>query len=369
MVAVADYRYSFIVEFVNYCYPIFRHSAFYLRNLLKMLEHLLNNLDIFICPVCRGSLKIEQAQIRCVSCRRSYAVENGIPLLFCGNGQEVPGKDVTGKVKSFYEQNPFPNYEDIENTGDLVQKAESSVFARLLNEQVPCNIRVLEAGCGTGQMSNFLGTGYRLVFGVDMCLNSLALAQNFKERNNLQRVGFYQMNLFRPIFKDESFPLVICNGVLHHTSDPYGAFKSISGLVSRGGYIVIGLYNKWGRLATDLRRGIFNIFGKQLMFLDPRLRQKSLGETKKRIWFMDQYQNPHESKHTIGEVLNWFDESGFEFINSIPKTTLFAAFSEKERLFKLGTRGSALSRFLIQAKFMFSGSREGGLFIMIGRKK
>jgi len=29
--------------------------------------------------------------------------------------------------------------------------------------------------------------------------------------------------------------------------------------------------------------------------------------------------NPHESKHTFGEVQGWFKENGFEFMNSIPK--------------------------------------------------
>ena len=52
------------------------------------------------------------------------------------------------------------------------------------------------------------------------------------------------MNLFRPVFKAETFDVVICSGVLHHTSDPLTGFQSISKLVKKGGYIIIGLYNK-----------------------------------------------------------------------------------------------------------------------------
>jgi SAM-dependent methyltransferase len=181
-------------------------------------------------------------------------------------------------------------------------------------------------------------------------------------------VGFYQMNLFRPIFKEASLPLVICNGVLHHTSDPFGGFQSLAGLVKKGGYILIGLYNKYGRLTTDLRRVVFRLFRDRLKFLDPRLRGKEIGELKKTIWFMDQYKNPHESKHTMGEVLEWFRQTGFEFVNGIPKLAAFARFSAREKLFGVNPSGSWFDHCLAQTRLIFTGSKEGGFFIMIGKK-
>jgi len=334
-----------------------------------MLEHMRENIDIFICPKCKGSLEIKDSGIRCLECSAQYPVENGLPLLFCPNEWDNSKEDVTKAIKSFYEKTPFPNYEDCEGAGDLVQKAQTGIFARLLNEQIPFNIRILEAGCGTGQLSNFLGIGQRYLFGVDMCVNSLKLGQDFRMKNNLERVGFYQMNLFRPIFKEESFPLVICNGVLHHTSDPFGGFNSISKLVKKNGYIIIGLYNKYGRIATDMRRFIFKNFGAKWKFLDSRLMRKDISDIRKHTWFMDQYKNPHESKHTIGEVLHWFDHAGFEFINGVPKVKAFGMFTENEKLFKPNPKGNWLDHFLVQFNLIFTGSREGGFFLMIGRKK
>ncbi|MHC4752267.1 MAG: class I SAM-dependent methyltransferase [Planctomycetota bacterium] len=277
-------------------------------------------------------------------------------------------EDVTEKEKAFYEETPFPNYEDFENVGDLVQKAMKGLFANLLNEQIPFNVRVLEVGCGTGQLTNFLGVAHRTTFGTDMCVNSLRLGQEFKEKNGLVRVGFYQMNLFRPIFKKESFPVVICNGVLHHTSDPFTGFQSISRLVKKGGYILVGLYNTYGRIITDVRRHIFNTFKDHFKFLDPRLRSKEIGDLKKLTWFMDQYKNPHESKHTIGEVLKWFDQTDFEFVNGIPKVKAFEAFSKQEKLFKPNLKGNWIDHLIVQTNLMFRGSEEGGFFIMIGRR-
>jgi len=334
-----------------------------------MLKHMIDHLDIFICPACRGDLRIITDKIECLGCQNEYPVEDGIPLLFWPNGWECSREDVTDVIKSFYEKTPFPNYEEFESLGDLIQKAEKGVFARVLNEQIPSKIRVLEVGCGTGQFSNFLGIVHRIVFGTDICLNSLKLGEKFREKNHLERVGFYQMNLFKPIFKEESFPLVVCNGVLHHTSDPYAGFQSISRLVKKGGYIIIGLYNKFGRVKTDILRVIFKIFKDRPKFLDPRLRRaRDLGDLKRLAWFTDQYKNPHESKHTIGEVLGWFRKTGIEFINSVPKLKAFEGFSEDEKLFKPNPLGSWFDNFLVQTRLLLTG-REGGFFLMIGRKK
>ncbi|MFH1352504.1 MAG: methyltransferase domain-containing protein [bacterium] len=325
--------------------------------------------EVFMCPSCGGNLEISDTGIKCGDCRNRYQIKDGIPLLFWTNEEKNKEGNITDTIKAFYEKTPFPNYEDFENIGDLIQKARKGIFARLLNKQVPFNIRVLEVGCGTGQLTNFLGVSHRFTFGTDICLNSLRLANNFRAENNLERVGFYQMNLFKPIFKEESFPLVICNGVLHHTADPFAGFQSISRLVKKGGYIIIGLYNGYGRLTTDIRRAVFKFSGGHFKFLDPRLRSKNIGYHKKFTWYKDQYENPHESKHTIGEVLKWFDQTGFDFINSIPKLRDQKPFSEDSNLFNPNPRGNWLEHILIQSRLLFTGGREGGFFTMIGKKK
>jgi SAM-dependent methyltransferase len=334
-----------------------------------MLEHMADHVDIFICPACGGDLKISKMEIHCAGCGKQYRLESGIPLLFCPATGDASKKDVTDVVRSFYEATPFPNYEELENVGGLVQKARRGIFARLLNEQIPFNIRVLEVGCGTGQLSNYLGVAQRYVFGADMCVNSLKMAEGFRSKNSLHRVGFYQMNLFRPIFKKESFPLVICMGVLHHTGDPFGGFQSIARLVKKGGYIIVGLYNTYSRITTDLRRGIFNVTGDRFKFLDPRLRRKDVGAVRKMTWFMDQYKNPHESKHSMGEVLQWLEKTGFDFVSSIPKSTVFGTMTEDEKLFKPAHKGNPLGRLLIQVRSIFSDCGDGGFFLMIGKKR
>lgn len=324
----------------------------------------------FLCPACQGPLDSRNSTWSCGSCGRSFGCEGGIPILFHPNEWDDAQRDVTEAIKSFYEETPFPNYEEMDSVWRLKEKAEKGVFARLLDEQIPADARVLEAGCGTGQLSNFLGIrAGRTVFGTDLCLNSLKLAEDFRARNRLDNVRFVQMNLFRPIFAPDSFDVVICNGVLHHTSDPFRGFQTLTGLVKPEGAVVIGLYNTWGRLTTDIRRRIFRITGNRFQTLDPRIRKDPTSALRKKTWFLDQYKNPHESKHTIGEVQGWFNRVGVGFLSSIPKAVAFESFSAEEKLFEEHARGSRLDHALVQLGMIFSGGREGGLFIMIGRRR
>ena len=196
--------------------------------------------------------------------------------------------DVTDLVKSFYEEHPFPNYDDHDSLSSLISKSRKGVYARLLAEQIPYNARILEVGCGTGQLSNFLAIGCRTVIGTDLCMNSLRMAETFRRQQGLSRVRFLQMNLFKPALKPEQFDVVLCNGVLHHTSDPYGGFKSISRLVKPGGHIIIGLYNTYGRLLLDARRQVFKLTGGKFKWIDPYMRKTRLSAGKQDAWFHDQ---------------------------------------------------------------------------------
>lgn len=333
-------------------------------HLRQSLEH---HLSMLACPACQADLGLEDAGLRCTSCGAFYGVTGNIPMLFCPNDWEDSRKDVTMTVKSFYEETPFPNYDEFDNVGWLVDKARTGTFAKLLDDQVPFGVRILEVGCGTGQMSNFLSVASRTVFGSDMSLPSLSLGQRFKEQNDLRTVHFVQMNLFRPCFKPASFDLVICNGVLHHTSDPFLGFQTIARLVRPKGYLLVGLYHKYGRTITNVRRVVFRVTGDRFAFLDPNLRRRTTSAPKKRAWFMDQYKHPHESTHTIREVLTWLPKTGLNFVKSIPKTN-GRSFSPSERLFAPEPPGSPRQQLLAELRMILTGSREGGFFVVIAQQ-
>lgn len=326
-------------------------------------------LQLARCPRCQDKLAAAEGRLVCQGCGTAFEVDDGIPLLYWPNDWDESKGDVTDEVRAFYEETPFPDYDDFDSVGSLIQKAREGLFAKALDDQLPAGALVLEVGCGTAQLSNFLSVANRTVYAADLCLNSLRLGRQFSTRHGLDRVRFLQMNLFQPALRRESFDVVISNGVLHHTSDPRLAFASIARLVRPGGYILIGLYHRYGRLITDLRRWIFRLSGDRFKFLDPNLRAVQKSDAKKRAWFMDQYKHPQESKHTISETIGWLEPAGFDFVKSIPRTVPFQPFRPDEPLFEPERPGSALERWMVELGQVRSGSREGGFFIVIGRRR
>jgi SAM-dependent methyltransferase len=326
------------------------------------------DIELYQCPGCGGGLNQAGDALICGTCEHRFEIDDGIPLLYWPNEWEGDRRDVTGEVKAFYEETPFPNYDDFDSLDSLARKARQGIFARLLDEQIPPGARIIECGSGTSQLSNFLSLHGRDVFASDLCLNSLRLGQRFAKEHDLHRVRFTNINLFRPPFKPGSFDLVISNGVLHHTSDPFLAFQSIAKLVRPGGYILVGLYHQYGRLITDTRRLLFHLSGDRFKWLDPNLRSEDRSTAKKQAWFADQYKHPHESKHTIGETLGWLEKTGLSFVKSIPRSKPLQPVTDSERLFVPEKPGSALERFVVEMGMIAKGSQEGGFFIVIARK-
>jgi hypothetical protein len=101
--------------------------------------------------------------------------------------------------------------------------------------------------------------------------------------------------------------------------------------------------------------------------LDPHF-GRIRSQPKHDAWYRDQYEHPHETCHTMDEVLAWMTEDGLEFINSVPKPNGGTALSADEALFDQRSSGSAWSRLTSQLAHVPSGYREGGFFIMIARR-
>lgn len=276
-------------------------------------------------------------------------------------------QSITQKIRRFYERHSFPGYETIDDLEALTAKASANLYVKLLLNQLSRSGRILELGCGTGQLTNLLSADNRHIIGIDLSLNSLRQAETFRRRQFLDTAQFFQMDIFHPCFRPQTFDVTISNGVLHHTPDPRLAFSTMVSLTKPGGLIILGLYNRFGRLFTNFRRHLFRYLGR-IDFLDYYLSQKDFSESKKRIWFKDQYQNPHESHHAVDQVLNWFDQGGIEFLNAIPKITPLDRLTSQEKLFNRHRRGSQLEHFIAQLFWTFTQAREGGLFILIGRK-
>ncbi|CAA7621772.1 bifunctional 2-polyprenyl-6-hydroxyphenol methylase/3-demethylubiquinol 3-O-methyltransferase UbiG [Magnetospirillum sp. UT-4] len=300
--------------------------------------------------------------LRCPETGEAFPLLRGIPSLYHPSPEE--GADVTARIRSFYEETPFPSYEGLEEYGELVSKGLSNPFSRQLLDAIGHNKTVLECGCGTGQMSNFLQLNNNHVLGIDLSLASLGLAVEHKTRNQLTRPGFCQMNIFELAIKDSSFDVVISHGVLHHTFDARRAFASIVKKCKPGGFVMVGLYNMPSRFPTWMRSKLIRLLGPKIDYV---VRNRIRDARKAEVWIKDQYFNPHETWHSIDEVLGWFDENGIEYLNCSP-AILDSAGEDAPGLFDKTDPGTRWSRFVTQMSWLGTIAREGALFDVIGRK-
>ena len=275
----------------------------------------------------------------------------------------------TKKVTEFYDEKPFPNYKDDDNKHTLLEKGDKNFLANQFKKFIGYKKNVLEVGCGTGQLSNYfaIGTNNNII-GLDPTKASLNLAKEFADNNKISNIKFVNADIFDDVLSDNFFHFIWTNGVLHHTKDPYGAFKILIKSLKTEGYVLVGLYNRYGRFRTILRRYIFKIFGRKIIEkIDPTLKNLKIDENEKVAWIRDQYIHPLESLHTIDEVLKWFKIHNIEFVSSIPSSDFDYDY---ENIFEKKSKGTLFSRIVNQFLMIFNSfGSDGGLFVLIGKKK
>ena len=269
---------------------------------------------------------------------------------------------ISDKVLGFYEKLPFncsssPDIaaSEIKNTNMLTYYFRG--YEALFSEEKS----VLEIGCGTGWMSNMI-TYYHgaKVVGVDFNPKAISFA---KETNSLLGgdTTFIVSDLFD--YESDAFDIVVSIGVLHHTKDCIGGIKKACGLTKQSGHVIIGLYNLFGR------RPFLNHFDKlksegyseeQLFDEYRKLDKRHRDETLAKSWFYDQVLHPHETLHTLEEVINTFDASNVK----IAATSInnYNEFESIKDLMKLETQLYDKGMAFLENQKYYSG-----LFIVIGQ--
>ena len=57
---------------------------------MQSVERIREVLEIIVCPACHGRLELTEGRIRCVECRKSYPIEDGIPVLLVDRARVEP---------------------------------------------------------------------------------------------------------------------------------------------------------------------------------------------------------------------------------------------------------------------------------------
>ncbi|GBF81965.1 class I SAM-dependent methyltransferase [Aphanothece sacrum] len=232
------------------------------------------------------------------------------------------------------------------------------------------NIRILDAGCGTG-----VGTEYLIllnpqaeIVGIDLSEKALEIAQERCQRSGVAgkhqgKISFHHLNLEEVATLSGEFDLINSVGVLHHLPDPIAGIKALAPKLAPGGIFHIFVYAELGRWEIqlmqqaiallqgeqkgDYKDGVF--VGRQLFASLPE--NNRILKREKERWslenhrdesFADMYVHPQETDYNIDTLFELIEASGLEFIGfSNPK------YWELERLIgkseELKKRGEKLS--------------------------
>ena len=277
------------------------------------------------------------------------------------------------KVRAFYNATPFPDYElsRFNDREDL--KISASSFAKIIDRSIPKDASIIDVGTGTGQLSAFLSLRRKNVWGIDFSDSSLKKAKALKEKLKLDSLTLKKVDItnMEEINQLPKFDYVLCMGVLHHTGNAKQSFNNVVHLMKEDGKIAVGLYNKFGRMLLKVRIVLAKtVFKNNQKVKDyfirlqiPNVKDKEMA----RGWWNDQYLHPHETTHTIGEVLRWFRKNKIKF-NQVISTRI------PENLDVYGLWVDEMYpylpiRVLEQAKWIYTTHKEGGYFIMFGKKQ
>jgi ubiquinone/menaquinone biosynthesis C-methylase UbiE len=217
--------------------------------------------------------------------------------------------------------------------------------------------RCLDAGCGGGRASIFMAEcGAKEVVGIDLSEKNIATATGWAKSKNFDNVRFELQSTYDLPFEDESFDIVWCNGVLHHTKDPDSGLKEITRVLKTGGSMWLYLYGSGGiywYMAEWIRKYLKDVEVRDcIRFL------KLMGVSARRIaeW-IDDWFVPFLRCYTLSDVENRLKELGFDDPNQLKFGTVYDTSERKAKRGEAAFMGEGDLRFFCQKTSQPGGSQ------------
>jgi 2-polyprenyl-3-methyl-5-hydroxy-6-metoxy-1,4-benzoquinol methylase len=181
-------------------------------------------LDLIRCTKCGGNLRTEGGDLAC-ACGLEFKFHNNVYYI---NGERIEkGKYADLYTEEYYEC-PFYDY-----TSYRLEKIVA------LARPGPGK-RILDLGCGPGEIAVRCARQGAEVFGVDVSRDALRLSAERAAKNNV-RLSLFEFDGKRIPFSDSIFDSVILSDVVEHVDDPTlnCLFKECHRLLKPEGYVVI----------------------------------------------------------------------------------------------------------------------------------
>ncbi|MBD2553115.1 class I SAM-dependent methyltransferase [Limnothrix sp. FACHB-708] len=209
------------------------------------------------------------------------------------------------------------------------------------------DIRILDAGCGTG-----VGTEYLMhlnpeakITAIDLSSEALGVARERCRRTGDRvrggdRVEFRHLSLYDAQEISGKFDWINCVGVLHHLPDPVRGIQSLAAKLAPGGLMHIFVYGELGRWEIQLMQRAIRLLresptgpadsnpyrdgvqiGRSLFAALPetnrlvrREQERWSMENQRDECFADMYVHPQEVDYNIDTLFELIEASGLEFL-------------------------------------------------------
>lgn len=260
----------------------------------------------------------------------------------------MPG--IKDKVRQFYESHPYPS-QRISSEQDLKSSGHESVMKRILatagiSSEWLAGKSVLDAGCGTGEKAIYCSLHGAKVDAFDLSSNSIKIARQSAKKLGV-KVNF-SVGEFESIKLRGKYDLILLIGTLHHTEDAHANFLRMAVHLAPGGRVALGLYNVYGRLACRLHRKLLWAGEKNPERILEKIGAHREKSSVRRAALADRFASPHETYHSVEEVLLWFEQAGIAPVSTHPAVKLGS---------KLGIKLSQLSWLAKSKGFFFIGGK------------
>ena len=204
------------------------------------------------------------------------------------------------------------------------------------------NIRILDAGCGTGSSTEYLiGLNPQAsVIGVDLSEGAIRVAKERTARSGISTPGtpvpeFRCLSLYDVAQLPGQFDLINCVGVLHHLPDPVRGLQTLALKLAPGGLMHIFVYAELGRWEIRLMQQAIALMqgerrnnyqegvkiGRESFAALPRDNrlvqyetQRFALENQRDECFADMYVHPQEIDYNVDTLFQLIDASGLEFV-------------------------------------------------------
>lgn len=187
-------------------------------------------LPYLACPECQGDLapagaqkseEIEEGMLACAGCKAEYPIENGIPRL-------MPREILDAQKSEMAARDAQVGDYDAMWFLTLFGKVELPMTLRRL--AISPNDTFLEAGCGTGRMTQQFAARAREVVAMDFSFQSLCVNRKKLADAGVKNVHLLQADLCRLPFKSGVFDRAASCQVLEHVPTAAAREKAVCSL-------------------------------------------------------------------------------------------------------------------------------------------